>query len=170
MNSSITIYCESNVQNREGIMHHPSRDLYYYERQEPNGNLLIEDRAATFRKQSIAIVIPAVSRERAFRVKVPVALVAFRRFFIDIYHTASYGEVGQPQTLHHLPSSISDPVSYLEVPVTRGVCQLPLIDPTSCLLPRKLFFFIFPLYDYLCRLRVSARIYGISRLIVQTGN
>lgn len=40
----------------------------------------------------------AVSQERAFRVKVPVALVAFRRFFTAIYTTATcYGEVGQLQ-------------------------------------------------------------------------
>lgn len=44
----------------------------------------MEDRATTFRKQSIALLVPAVNQERAFRVKVPVALVAFHRFFSDI--------------------------------------------------------------------------------------
>lgn len=45
----------------------------------------MEDRAATFRKQSIATAVPIVSQERAFRVKVPLALVAFCRFFTDMY-------------------------------------------------------------------------------------
>lgn len=132
--------------------------LRHNEREELNGNPLMEDRVATFRKQSIAIAIPAVSQKRAFRVKVPVALVAFRRFFTDIYHTTCYDDVGQLQTLHHLPFNISASISYLEVLVM-------LIDRTSCLLPRKRFF-ISPPADYLCRLRVSVRIYDASRSIV----
>jgi len=100
----------------------------------------MEDRAATFRKQSIATAVPIVSQERAFRVKVPVALVAFCRFFTDMYRAACYGKVGQLQTLQHLPSTISDPVSYLGVLVTCGARRHSLIDRASCLPLRKLFF------------------------------
>jgi len=88
----------------------------------------MEDRAATFRKQSIAMAVPVMSRERAFRVKVPIALVAFRRFFGDIYCTACYGEVGQPQTLHHLPADYRTLVSYLGIPVKRGEPRSHWID------------------------------------------
>jgi len=104
--------------------------LHRYEREEPNGNPLMEDRAATFRKQSIARAVPVVSQERAFRVKVLVALVAFCRFFTDMYRAAFYDEVGQLQTLHHLPSTISDPVLYLGV-TTR--CMPAFVDWSSFL-------------------------------------
>lgn len=81
------------------VYHH---DLFlYYEREELDGNSLMEDRTATFRKQSIAIAVPVVFQERA---SLPsespcVALVAFRRFFTDIYHTARCGKVGQLQDI-----------------------------------------------------------------------
>ncbi|KYM93338.1 hypothetical protein ALC53_00275 [Atta colombica] len=52
----------------------------------------MEDRAATFRKQSIARAVPVMSQERAFRVKVLVALVAFCRFFTDMYLAEFYNE------------------------------------------------------------------------------
>lgn len=100
----------------------------------------MEDRAATFRKQSIHRTVPVVSQERAFRVKVLVALVAFCHFFTDMYRAACYGEVGQLQTLHHLPSTISDSVSYLGILVTRSARRHLLINRASCLPPRKLFF------------------------------
>lgn len=60
------------------VYHH---DLFlYYEREVLDGNSLMEDRTATFWKQSIAIAVPVVLQERA---SLPsespcVALVAFR--------------------------------------------------------------------------------------------
>lgn len=110
----------------------------------------MEDRAATFRKQSIVAAVPVVSQERAFRVKVLVALVAFCRFFTDMYRTACNGKVGQ--TLHHLPSTISNPVLYLGILVTRGTRRHSLIDRASCLPSRKLFF-LFP-----CSMAISLTI------------
>lgn len=107
----------------------------------------MEDRAATFRKQSIATAVPVVSRERAFRVKVPVALVAFRRFFVDIYHAACYDEVGQLQTLHHLPADCIRPSFCISwILVTRGARSRWLIDRTSCPLPKEAFFLSFYLH------------------------
>lgn len=131
------------VRNHEGsILLWPLR---HYEREEPNGNPLMEDRAATFRKQSIARAVPVVSQERAFRVKVLVALVAFCRFFTDMYRAACYDEVGQLQTLHHLPSTISDPVLYLLVLVITR-CTPVFVDWSSFLsLEEALFLYLRPM-------------------------
>lgn len=73
------------------------------------GNWLMEDRAATFRKQSIAArLVPVLNEERAFRVKVPHSIGSIPScLFADIEAV----KVGQLQALHHLPSSVSVSVS-----------------------------------------------------------
>lgn len=121
-------------------------DLFrYYEREEPDGNSANGgpggDLSKTIDRHSGPGCVPGTSLPSESPCT---ALVAFRRFFTDIYHTACCGKVGQPQDIappsfHYIKPRFVSRDSSNARPTFGWLIELPV----SC---RGSYFFFFSRY------------------------